>query len=104
VRRTASGPLPGRCAAARALRQAFGAPAVFLRSGGTIPVVDALGQALGAPVVLMGLARPRDGMHAPDERMHLPTLFRGIEASIRFLCAMGGPGPSPPAEKGRADR
>jgi acetylornithine deacetylase/succinyl-diaminopimelate desuccinylase-like protein len=90
---------PAMRAAARALRQAFGAPAVFLRSGGTIPVVNALGQALGAPVVLMGLARPRDGMHAPDERMHLPTLFRGIDASIRFLCAMGGRDASPPADE-----
>ena len=92
---------PAMRAAARALRQAFGAPAVFLRSGGTIPVVNALGQALGAPVVLMGLARPRDGMHAPDERMHLPTLFRGIEASIRFLCAMGRDASPPTHESTR---
>ncbi|MBW3656381.1 MAG: M20/M25/M40 family metallo-hydrolase, partial [Gemmatimonadetes bacterium] len=80
---------PAMRAAATALKEAFGRPAVFLRSGGTIPVVNALHEALGAPVVLMGLARPRDGMHAPDERMHLPTLFRGIDASIRFLEEMG---------------
>lgn len=75
--------------AAAALRDAFGRPPVFLRSGGTIPVVTALGEATGAPVVLMGLALPDDRMHGPDEKMHLPNLFRGIEASIRFLASMG---------------
>ncbi|HEX8392226.1 MAG TPA: dipeptidase [Longimicrobium sp.] len=85
---------PALRTAALALRDAFGVAPVFLRSGGTIPVVNALMDALGAPVVLMGLARPGDGMHAPDERMHLPTLFRGIDASIRFLCRMGETAPA----------
>ncbi|HEV3052258.1 MAG TPA: dipeptidase [Longimicrobium sp.] len=81
---------PALRAAARALRQAFGRDAVFLRSGGTIPVVSALAEALRAPVVLMGLALPDDRMHGPDEKMHLPNLFRGIEASLRFLHHVGG--------------
>lgn len=80
---------PAMRAAAAALREAFGREAVFLRSGGTIPVVTALEEALGAPVVLMGLALPDGRMHGPDEKMHLPTLFRGIEASIRFLHRVG---------------
>ncbi|HEX2076512.1 MAG TPA: dipeptidase [Longimicrobium sp.] len=75
--------------AAAALRAAFGADAVFLRSGGTIPVVSALAEATGAPVVLMGLALPDDRMHGPDEKMSLDNLFRGIEASIRFLEGVG---------------
>jgi acetylornithine deacetylase/succinyl-diaminopimelate desuccinylase-like protein len=81
---------PAMRAAAAALRETFGREAVFLRSGGTIPVVSALGEALRAPVVLMGLALPDDRMHGPDEKMHLPNLFRGIEASIRFLHRVGG--------------
>jgi acetylornithine deacetylase/succinyl-diaminopimelate desuccinylase-like protein len=40
-------------------------------------------------VVLMGLALPDDRMHAPDEKFHLPNLYRGIEASIRFLQRVG---------------
>ncbi|HEX2095071.1 MAG TPA: M20/M25/M40 family metallo-hydrolase, partial [Longimicrobiaceae bacterium] len=76
-------------AAAAAFRESFGREPVFLRSGGTIPVVSALGETLGIPVVLMGLALPDDRMHAPDEKFHLPNLYRGIEASIRFLERVG---------------
>jgi acetylornithine deacetylase/succinyl-diaminopimelate desuccinylase-like protein len=33
----------------------------------------------------MGFARPDDGMHAPNERVNLPTLHRGTAACARFL-------------------
>ena len=40
---------------------------------------------LGIPSVLIGFALPDDGKHAANERLHLPTLERAIETSIRFL-------------------
>ena len=58
---------------------------MFLRSGGTIPVVRLLREALGIPVVLMGLTRPDDRIHGVDEKFHLSNLERGIAASTRFL-------------------
>jgi acetylornithine deacetylase/succinyl-diaminopimelate desuccinylase-like protein len=72
-------------AAARALRASFGRAPVALRSGGTIPVVEALARALHAPVVLMGFASPDDGMHAPGERFSLDSMARGTLACVRFL-------------------
>ena len=58
------------------------------RSGGTIPVVNLFREVLGIPTVLMGFALPDDGAHGPNEKIHLPTFFRGIETNIHFLQAM----------------
>jgi acetylornithine deacetylase/succinyl-diaminopimelate desuccinylase-like protein len=76
--------LPVMKAAARAYQAGFGSPPVYLRSGGTIPVVNHFAELLHAPVVLMGFALPDDGMHGPNEKFHLPQLFRGIATVVAF--------------------
>jgi acetylornithine deacetylase/succinyl-diaminopimelate desuccinylase-like protein len=79
---------PAMRAAARAYRKGFGAAPVFIRSGGTIPILDALQKDLGIPTVLMGFALPDDRMHAPNEKFHIPNLFRGIDTSIWFMAEL----------------
>jgi acetylornithine deacetylase/succinyl-diaminopimelate desuccinylase-like protein len=76
-------------AAARAYRRGFGARPVFLRSGGTIPVVNHFQERLGIPTVLLGFALPDSRIHAPNENFHLPTFFRGIETCLWFLAEVG---------------
>ena len=76
---------PAMDAAVAACCRGFGTPPAFLRSGGTIPVVRLVQEILGAPTVLLGLALPDDQMHAPNERFHLPNLWRGTETLIWFL-------------------
>jgi acetylornithine deacetylase/succinyl-diaminopimelate desuccinylase-like protein len=76
---------PAIRAATIAYRQAFAATPAFVRSGGTIPIVSAFHEELGLPVVMMGFALPDNGMHAPNERLHLPTFFRAIDTCIWFL-------------------
>ena len=76
---------PAMGAAVSALQKGFGTEPVFLRSGGTIPVVNMLQSELGVPIVLMGFALPTDNLHAPNEKFHLPTFFNGIKTSIHFL-------------------
>lgn len=80
---------PAMLAAATAYRSAFGVEPIFLRSGGTIPVVGLIQDILNIPVVLMGFGLPDDHIHGPNERLHLPTFFRGIETSKRFLIEVG---------------
>ncbi|HVM34043.1 MAG TPA: dipeptidase [Actinomycetota bacterium] len=75
-------------AAIDACRRGFGREPVFLRSGGTIPVVSLFQERLGLPLVLLGFALPTDGMHAPNEKFHLPNFFGGIATSIEFLAEM----------------
>ena len=62
---------------------------VFLRSGGTIPIVNHFQEWLGIPTVLMGFALPDDRIHAPNEKFHLPNFYRGITTSLCFLAMIG---------------
>jgi acetylornithine deacetylase/succinyl-diaminopimelate desuccinylase-like protein len=77
-------------AAAEAMKQVFGKETVYIRSGGSIPIVAAFDASLGIPSVMMGFGLPDDNLHAPNEKMHLPNFFRGIEAVARYLEILGG--------------
>jgi acetylornithine deacetylase/succinyl-diaminopimelate desuccinylase-like protein len=76
-------------AAAKALARAFDRRPVFTREGGSIPVVSTFQSVLGAPTVLMGLGLSDDNLHSPNEKLHLPNFYRGIQASIHFLDEWG---------------
>ncbi|HYK16948.1 MAG TPA: dipeptidase [Bryobacteraceae bacterium] len=76
-------------AAAEAMKQVFGKETVYIRSGGSIPIVAAFDEFLGIPSVMMGFGLPDDNLHAPNEKMHLPNFFRGIEAVARYLELLG---------------
>lgn len=71
--------------AAAALTQAFGRETVYIRSGGSIPIVGLFREALGIPSILMGFGLPDDGLHSPNEKFHLPNFHRGIETVNTFL-------------------
>lgn len=71
-------------AAARALESSFGRSPVFIREGGSIPIVQAFQDTLDAPVVLMGFALPGSNMHAPNEWFSLENFEKGTE-SIALL-------------------
>jgi acetylornithine deacetylase/succinyl-diaminopimelate desuccinylase-like protein len=76
---------PSARAAARAYQRGFGVAPVFVRAGGSIPVVAALADQLAVPTVLMGFALPDDHAHADDERYALAMLDRAITTSAAFL-------------------
>ena len=71
-------------AAARAYEYGFGARPVFVREGGSIPIVATFQSVLGAPVILMGFGLPDDNLHAPDEKLSLECFRRGIQTAIKF--------------------
>jgi acetylornithine deacetylase/succinyl-diaminopimelate desuccinylase-like protein len=79
---------PGIQAAMAALTATFGVPPVFMLEGGSVPVVNLIQQQLGVDSILMGFGLPDDNLHAPNEKLHLPNYYRGIEADIRFLTAL----------------
>ena len=72
-------------AATRALREVWGAETVFIRSGGSIPIVGDFDRHLGLPSVMMGFGLPDDNIHAPNEKFCLKNYALGIESLIRFL-------------------
>ena len=79
---------PALSAAARACERAFDLPPALLRSGGTIPAMHGFQAELGVPVVAFGFAPTDGGLHAPDEKFHLPTFGKAIAALILWLDAL----------------
>ena len=77
-------------AATRALHEVWGKNTVFIRSGGSIPVVGDFARHLGIPSVLMGFGLPDDNLHAPNEKFSLKNFELGITSIIRFLEEVGG--------------
>lgn len=82
--------LPMR-AAAQAYEETFGHPAVFMREGGSIPVVNQFDRDLNLPTVLMGFGLPGDHIHSPNERFYLPNFYNGIDTVIRYLDRLARP-------------
>jgi acetylornithine deacetylase/succinyl-diaminopimelate desuccinylase-like protein len=76
-------------AAVRALGEAFGAEPLFKREGGSVPVVGMMQKQLGIDSIMLGFGLPDSNIHGPNEKQHLPTLFRGIDTYIRFLFYAG---------------
>jgi len=69
----------------RALEETWNARPLVKREGGSIPVVASMQKYLGLESVLAGFSLPEDNMHAPNERLHLPTFERGVQALVRFF-------------------
>jgi acetylornithine deacetylase/succinyl-diaminopimelate desuccinylase-like protein len=69
----------------QALREIWETDPLMHRIGGAIPVVGELQHRLGIDSVLTGFSLPDDNIHGPNERLHLPTLRRGIKALIHYF-------------------
>jgi acetylornithine deacetylase/succinyl-diaminopimelate desuccinylase-like protein len=76
--------IPPMQAAKAAMEEVRGTEPVFVRNGGTIPVVADFQQHLGLDSVLMGFGLDRDAIHSPDESFGLDRFRQGIQAIIRF--------------------
>jgi len=80
---------PYIAAAAKAMESVFKKKTVYMRSGGSIPIVGLFLQHLKIPSVMMGYGLPDDNLHAPNEKFHLPNFYGGIEAVIRYFEMLG---------------
>ena len=76
---------PGVQALADAFQTVWGKPVVFKREGGSVPVVAQMQSILGKASILSGFGLPDDNLHAPNEKLHLPTWYRGIDVLIHFF-------------------
>jgi acetylornithine deacetylase/succinyl-diaminopimelate desuccinylase-like protein len=100
---------PAVRAAAGVLEEIWGQETRYIREGGSIPPVASISQELGIPCVLLGVGLPGDRIHAPNERVVLNQLFRGMQAVGRLWERYGElgkvglsgppetPAPEPPA-------
>jgi len=76
-------------AAVAAMHEVFGKDTVYIRSGGSIPIVTQFEKDLKIPSIMMGMGLPDDNLHAPNEKFHIPNFYRGIESIIRFFQILG---------------
>ena len=68
-----------------ALKATWGVEPLLKREGGSIPVATAMKDILGVDSIITGFGLPDDQIHSPNERLHLPTYNKGVEALIRFF-------------------
>jgi acetylornithine deacetylase/succinyl-diaminopimelate desuccinylase-like protein len=69
----------------KAAETTWGVRPLFARIGGSVPVVVHAQQSLGVDAVNIGFGLPSDNMHGPNEKIHLPTFYKGIEALIHYF-------------------
>jgi acetylornithine deacetylase/succinyl-diaminopimelate desuccinylase-like protein len=77
---------------ARAFRSAeaavaavWGRPPLFLREGGSVPIISQIKRATGLDSVMLGLFLPEDNLHAPNESFNLDVMRKGVETAKRIL-------------------
>lgn len=71
-------------AARAAMNQTFDRDTVFIRNGGSIPIVAEFQQRLGLDSVLMGFGLESDAIHSPNEKFGLARYAKGIETIIHY--------------------
>jgi len=71
-------------AAAAAIEAGFGSPPVYIREGGSIPIVNTFAHELDADVLLLGWGQNDDNTHSPNEKFCLADFQRGIRASAHL--------------------
>ncbi|HJS18935.1 MAG TPA: dipeptidase [Anaerolineales bacterium] len=80
---------PGVKAMNDAMEDVWGVRPFYRREGGSIGAVAMLQQICGVESVLVGMGLPSDNVHSPNEHLHLPTWYKGIDAFIHFFNNLG---------------
>ncbi len=75
---------PGVRAAVRAVKTGFGTEPVFIREGGSIPIVGLIKEHLGVDTLLLGWGQNDDNLHGPNEKFCIADFHRGIKASATY--------------------
>lgn len=73
----------------KGLEAAWGTAPLYKREGGSVPIVGDMQRLLGVESVLTGFGLSDDNIHAPNEKLHLPTWYKGITALIHFFYNYG---------------
>ncbi len=71
--------------AAQSFQELMGRETVFIRSGGSIPIVGDFAKHLGIPTILMGFGLPDDGLHSPNEKFKVENYYTGIKTIAHFF-------------------
>ncbi len=85
-------------AAAKAIEHGFGREPVYIREGGSIPIVNTFTRELGADALLLGWGQNDDNTHSPNEKFSLDDYHRGTLASAHLWQELANTPPRPQAK------
>jgi acetylornithine deacetylase/succinyl-diaminopimelate desuccinylase-like protein len=77
-------------AADTVIADVFGKPPLYLREGGSVPIISDIKRVTGLDSVMIGLFLPEDNLHAPNESFNLDVMAKGMRASERILEMIAG--------------
>ncbi|HWL16455.1 MAG TPA: dipeptidase [Opitutus sp.] len=69
----------------QAVAEVWGKPPIYLREGGSVPIIADIKRVTGLDSILFGLFLPEDNLHAPNESFNLDIMKRGSETTKRVL-------------------
>ena len=69
----------------QAVAEVWGKPPIYLREGGSVPIIADIKRVTGLDSILFGLFLPEDNLHAPNESFNLDIMKRGTETTKRVL-------------------
>jgi acetylornithine deacetylase/succinyl-diaminopimelate desuccinylase-like protein len=71
-----------------AIAEVWGRPPIYLREGGSVPIIAEIKRVTGLDSVMLGLFLPEDNLHAPNESFNLDVMRKGTETTRRMLHAL----------------
>ena len=77
-------------ATGQSIERVFGRPPLYLREGGSVPIIAEIKRVLGMDSLMLGLFLPEDALHAPNESFHLGVMLKGVEVSRDILKSVAG--------------
>ena len=80
---------PYLSAASRAIEAGFGKSPVYIREGGSIPIVTSFKTLLNMDTLLLGWGQNDDNMHSPNEKFSLEDFQKGIRSSAHLWEELG---------------
>lgn len=69
----------------KSVTEIFGTPPLYLREGGSIPIIGKIKKVTGIDSILIGLALSTDNMHAPNESFSLEMMEKAIKMYQKIL-------------------
>lgn len=71
-----------------AVTEVWGRPPLYLREGGSVPIIADIKRVTGLDSIMFGLFLPEDNLHAPNEGFNLDVMRKGTETTRRLLLAL----------------
>jgi acetylornithine deacetylase/succinyl-diaminopimelate desuccinylase-like protein len=72
----------------QAVTEIWGRPPLYLREGGSVPIIADIKRVTGLDSVMFGLFLPEDNLHAPNEGFSLDVMKKGIATTKRIFSTL----------------